>query len=141
MRQSEFKRRFDPEMGRYVRKNIYDESIVGGNIFTSIASKLFGKTTKELAKKGVKTAATKAVTKTGEHIGNKAGDKIVQLLSKKQPSILPPTSVSTQPKVTTLSAKPTVLMPSVTKQLSDMEIADRVNQIISGGKMRRRKIV
>ena len=127
MRQSEFKRRFDPEMGRYVRKNIYDESIVGGNIFTSIASKLFGKTTKELAKKGVKTAATKAVTKTGEHIGNKAGDKIVQLLSKKQPLILSPTSVSTQPKVT--------------KQLSDMEIADRVNQIISGGKIRRRKIV
>ena len=127
MRQSEFKRRFDPEMGRYVRKNIYDESIVGGNIFTSIASKLFGKTTKELAKKGVKTAATKAVTKTGEHIGKKAGDKIVQLLSKKQPSILSPTSVSTQPKVT--------------KQLSDMEIADRVNQIISGGKIRRRKIV
>ena len=127
MRQSEFKRRFDPEMGRYVRKNIYDESIVGGNIFTSIASKLFGKTTKELAKKGVKTAATKAVTKTGEHIGNKAGDKIVQLLSKKQPSIMSPTSVSTQPKVT--------------KQLSDMEIADRVNQIISGGKIRRRKIV
>ena len=127
MRQSEFKRRFDPEMGRYVRKNIYDESIVGGNIFTSIASKLFGKTTKELAKKGVKTAATKAVTKTGEHIGNKAGDKIVQLLSKKKPSILSPTSMPTQPKVT--------------KQLSDMEIADRVNQIISGGKIRRRKIV
>ena len=127
MRQSEFKRRFDPEMGRYVRKNIYDESIVGGNIFTSIASKLFGKTTKELAKKGVKTAATKAVTKTGEHIGNKAGDKIVQLLSKKQPLVLAPTSVSTQPKVT--------------KQLSDMEIADRVNQIISDGKIRRRKIV
>ena len=127
MRQSEFKRRFDPEMGRYVRKNIYDESIVGGNIFTSIASKLFGKTTKELAKKGVKTAATKAVTKTGEHIGNKAGDKIVQLLSKKNPSILSPTSMRTQPKVT--------------KQLSDMEIADRVNQIISGGKIRRRKIV
>ena len=96
MRQSEFKRRFDPELGRYVRKNIYDESIVGGNIilFTSIASKLFGKTTKELVKKGVKTAADKAVTKTGEHIGNKAGDKIVQLLSKKQSPIMSPTSMS-----------------------------------------------
>ena len=132
MRQSEFKRRFDPELGRYVKKNIYDESIVGGNIFTSIASKLFGKTTKELAKKGVKTAAEKAVTKTGEHIGNKAGDKIVQLLSKKPPPILP------QPKVTldpVGSSKPSA------KPLSDMEIADRVNQIISGGKLRRRKIV
>ena len=31
--------------------------------------------------------------------------------------------------------------PMAAKQLSDMEIADRVNQIISGGKMRRRKIV
>ena len=125
MRQSEFKRRFDPELGTYVRRHIYDESIVGGIIFHSIASKLFG-TTKELAKKGVKTAAEKAVTKTGEHIGNKAGDKIVQLLSKKQPPIMSPTSVS---------------KPMVAKQLSDMEIADRVNQIISGGKMRRRKIV
>ena len=138
MRQSEFKRRFDPELGRYVRKNIYDESIVGGNIFTSIASKLFGKTTKELAKRGVKTAAKKAVTKTGEHIGNKAGDKIVQLLSKKkQPPIMSPTSVP-KPMVAldpVGSSKPSA------KQLSDMEIADRVNQIISGGKMRRRKIV
>ena len=137
MRQSEFKRRFDPELGRYVRKNIYDESIVGGNIFQSIASKLFGKTAKELAKKGVKTAAEKAVTKTGEHIGNKAGDKIVQLLSKKQPPIMSPISVP-KPMVAldpVGSSKPSA------KQLSDMEIADRVNQIISGGKMGRRKIV
>ena len=126
MQQSEFKRRFDPEIGRYVRKHIYDESIVGGNIFTSIASKLFGKATKELVKKGVTTAADKAVTKTGEHIGNKAGDKIVQLLSKKQSPFMSPTSMS---------------KPMAAKQLSDMEIADRVTRIISGGKMRRRKIV
>ena len=37
-------------------------------------------------KKTVKTAATKAVTttatKTGEHVGKEAGDKIIQLLSK-----------------------------------------------------------
>ena len=92
----------------------------GSTVFRSIGSKLFGKTTKELAKKGVKTMAEKAVTKTGEHIGNKAGDKIVQLLSKKQSPIM---------------------VPKATKQLSGMEIADRVNQIISGGKMRKRKIV
>ena len=116
---------FDPELGRYVRKHIHDESVVGegiGDIFLSIGSKLFGKTTKELAKKGVKTAATKAVTKTGEHIGNKSGDKIVQLLSKQQPPMM-----STQP----MAQKP----------LSDMEIAEQVNKIISGAKSRRRKIV
>ena len=132
MRQSEFKRRFDPEIGRYVRKNICDESIIGGNILQSITSKLFGKTTKELAKKGVKTAATKAATKTGEHIGNKAadalikkltpnrrsGEKKVQLLSEKQPEIISPTNMS----------------KNSAKQLSDIEIADRVNRIISGGK-------
>ena len=48
---------FDPELGRYVRKHIHDESVVGEDIvdiFRSIGSKLFGKTTKKLAKKGVK---------------------------------------------------------------------------------------
>ena len=71
MRQSEFKRRFDPEMGRYVRKNIYDESIVGGNIFTSIASKLFGKTTKELAKKELKQQLQRLLQKLESILGIK----------------------------------------------------------------------
>ena len=89
VRQSEFKPRFDPELGRYAMKHIHDESIHGEGImdvFRSVGSKLFGKTAKELAKKGAETAAEKAVTKTGEFAGNKAGDKIIQLLSKKQPS-------------------------------------------------------
>ena len=37
-------------------------------------------------KKAAKTAATKAITtaatKTGEHVGKKAGDKIIEMLSK-----------------------------------------------------------
>ena len=39
-----------------------------------------------MTKKATTTVATKAATKTGEHLGNKAGEKIVQLLSKKQPN-------------------------------------------------------
>ena len=86
-RQSELKKRFDPEIGRYVKKNVHTGEIHGEgltDILKSFRSTLFGKTAKEIAKKAAVTAATKAATKTGEHIGNKAGDKIVQLLSKKQ---------------------------------------------------------
>ena len=107
MSKSEFKMRYDPKIGRYVKKHIYTDEIHGEgltDIFKSVGRKLFGKTAKEIAKK----AATSAATKTGEHLGNRAGDKIVQLLSKKQP-----------------------------KPLTDFEIAQRVNQLISGGKIRK----
>ena len=45
------------------------------DVFKSFASKLFGKTVKTAAKKGVEKA------KTGEHVGKKTGDKIVKMLS------------------------------------------------------------
>ena len=127
MSKSEFKMRYDPEIGRYVKKHIYTKEIHGEglmDIFRSVGSKLFGKTAKEMTKKAATTAATAAATKTGEHLGNKAGDKIVQLLTKKQP------------KTTTIS-KHTISQP-VDQPLTDFEIAERVNQLISGGKIRRR---
>ena len=108
-------------------KHIHDESIHGEGImdvFRSVGSKLFGKTAKELAKKGAKTAAEKAVTKTGEFASNKAGDKIIQLLSKKQPS-------------KTKSVK--MSQPKMEQPLTDFQIAQRVNQMISGGKLKRRR--
>ena len=37
---------------------------------------------KTAAKKGAEKALTTAATKTGEHVGKKAGDKIVKMLSK-----------------------------------------------------------
>ena len=52
VRQSEFKPRFDPELGRYAMKHIHGEGIM--DVFRSVGSKLFGKTAKELAKKGAK---------------------------------------------------------------------------------------
>ena len=80
MRQSEFKMKYDPELGRYTRQHIYGEGIM--DVFKSFGSKLFGKTMKKAAKKGVEKAVTAAATKTGEHVGKKAGDKIVKTLSK-----------------------------------------------------------
>ena len=79
MRQSEFKMRFDPELGRYTRQHIYGEGIT--DVFKSFGSKLFGKTAppmravKSAVQKGAKKAVTAAATKTGEHVGKKAGDK------------------------------------------------------------------
>ena len=75
-RQSEFKMKLDPELGRYTRQHIYGEGMM--DVFKSIGSKLFGKTMKKAAKKAV----TAAATKTGEHVGKKAGDKIFQMLTK-----------------------------------------------------------
>ena len=144
MGKSEFKMRYDPEIGRYVKKHIHNEETVRSegsfsypnpkigeihgeglkDIFRSVGSKLFGKTSKEIAKKAATTAATAAATKTGEHLGNKAGDKIVQLLSKKQPK--------------KQTVQQTISGEATERPLTDFEIAERVNQLISGGKIIRR---
>ena len=125
-RQSEFKKRFDPELGRYTRQHIYGEGIT--DIFKSVGSKLFGKTMKKAAKKGVEKAVTTAATKTGEHVGKKAGDKIVQMLSK---GGVPPPKTPLLKKVT--FNKNIVKIPN--KKITQQEINQRVNSILSGGKI------
>ena len=118
-RQSEFKMKLDPELGRYTRQHIYDEGMM--DVFKSVGSKLFGKTMKKAAKKGVEKALTSAATKTGEHVGKKAGDKIVQMLSKGTSSRKPPTK-----KVETISQQ---------------EIDQMLNNLLSGGSTRKRKFI
>ena len=71
-------------------------------------------------KKASKKALQTAATKTGEHVGKKAGDKIIQLLRKKNEASQP-----SQPS-------PNAQMP-----MSQDEINERVNRIISGGKFRK----
>ena len=80
MRQSDFKKRYDPELGRFTRKHIYGEGVM--NVFKNIGSKVIGQTLKKAAKTAATKAVTTAATKTGEHVGKKAGDKIIQMLSK-----------------------------------------------------------
>ena len=123
MNKNMIKRRYDPTIDRFVKKDIHTGEIYGEgltDIFKSIGSKLFNKTVKDIVKKGTKTASNKAITKVGEHIGNRAGDKIVQLLQKKQPI----QQTIKQPQKNTTS-----------KPLTDFEIAQRVNRLISGGKL------
>ena len=98
MRQSEFKIKYDPELGRYTRQHIYGEGVM--DVFKSFGSKLFGKTMKKAAKKGAEKAVIAAATKTGEHEGKKAGDKIIKMLSKSdnKPKVTFNENVETIPK-------------------------------------------
>ena len=123
MRQSEFKKRYDVKTGRYVKKHIYGKGVVT-DVFKTIGRKLFGKTMKEAVKTATKKAVQKAATKTGEYAGEKAGDKIIQLLSKKNKNTKTP-----------VAALP--IENPQSRELSDYEINERVNQLLSGGQMRR----
>ena len=110
-------------MGRYVKKHIYGEGVFT-DVFKTIGRRLFGKTMKEAAKTATKKAVQKASTKTGEYAGEKAGDKIIQLLSKKNKNTKTP-----------VAALP--IENPQSKEQSDYEINERVNQLLSGGRMRR----
>lgn len=50
MRQSEFKMKYDPELGKYTRKHICGKGMMG--VFKSFGKSIFGKTMKTAAKKG-----------------------------------------------------------------------------------------
>ena len=112
MNKSEYKKRYDPNLGMYVRKHVH-----GGGVLTDVLKSVFGKTMKTAGKKALETAATK----TGEHVGKKAGDKIIQLLSRKNKDL--PTVM------------PGNMMPQI-KTMTQSEIDERVNRIISGGRLR-----
>ena len=124
MRQCEYEEIYDPKMGKHVEKHIYGEGMMT-DVLKAVGKKLFGKTAKEIAKKAATTAATKAAEKTGEHIGNNASDKIVELLSKKR----------TKP-----SSPIPILKPKQSK-LTQEEAYERVNQMLSGGKLRKRNFI
>ena len=97
------------------------------DVFKSVGKKIFGKTMKKTAKKGVEKALTTAATKTGEHAGKKAGDTIVQMLSKGTPSRKPP-------------AKKVTFNKNV-ETINQQEIDKMLNNLLSGGSTRKRKII
>ena len=129
MRQSEYKKKLDPELGSFTRQHIYGEGIT--DVFKSFGKKIFGKTVKKAAKKGVEKAVTAAATKTGEHVGKKADDKIVQLLSKGE-----------APKTPLLKNPPTkkVTFNKNVGVVSQQEIDQMLNNLLSGGSTRKRKL-
>ena len=79
---------------------------------------------KKAAKRGAKKAMTAAATKTGEHVGKKAGDKIVQILSKEK-------AAPSNKKVTFNKNDET---------MTQQEINQTLNNLLSGGSTRKRKL-
>ena len=74
MRQSEFKKKYDPVTGRYTRKHIYGEGIMD-----TVKSFIGKKPTKK------KVAFAPPPKPTPSSATKKAGDKIVKMLSGKNP--------------------------------------------------------
>ena len=74
MRQSEFKKKYDPDTGKYTRKHIYGEGIMD-----SVKSFLGKKPTRKKVTFAPPPKPTPTATK-------KAGDKIVKMLSNEKPT-------------------------------------------------------
>ena len=106
MRQSEFKKRYDPDMGKYTRKHIY-----GKGIMDTVKS-FFGKKPNKKV-----NFAVPPPKPTPFNTNKNVGDKIVKILSGENPS-------SSRKKNTRQGHK-----------MTQQEINNRVLQIMSGGKI------
>ena len=138
MRQSEFKKRYDPELGRFTRQHIYGEGVM--DVFKNIGAKVIGQTLKKAAKTAATKAVTTAATKTGEHVGEKAGDKIIKFLTKNKRNnaskkvtfdeTVANTMKPSQEIVKILSSStPTTIQKP--KSMTQQEINQRLNLILS----------
>ena len=144
MRQSDFKKKYDPELDRFTRQHIGGEGVM--DVFKNIGSKIFGQTMKKAAKTAATKAITTAATKTGEHVGKKAGDQIIQMLSKSStPKKVRFDETVTKPgeeivKVLSKSSNPIRVNPTKssnpirvnpTKRMTQKDINQRLNLILS----------
>ena len=132
MRQSEFKTRYDPELGRFTRQHIYGEGVM--DVFKNIGAKVIGQTLKKAAKTAATKAVTTAATKTGEHVGEKAGDEIIKFLTKKKRNnpkevTFDETMKPRQEIVKILSKSSTPSLTQKPKSLTQQEINQRLNLI------------
>ena len=87
MRQSEFKRKYNPEIGKYTKQHIYGEGIMD-------SVKSFFKPTPK--PKPPPKPSKKVTFEPSSFVDKKAGDKIVKILSREAP----PTTKPSRKKVT-----------------------------------------
>ena len=107
MRQSEFKKKYDPDMGKYIKKHIYgggNASRTGGGLMDTVKYFLGKKPNKKV------NFAVPPPKPTPASSNKKAGDKIVKMLSGEN----------------TPSRK------TNKRQMTQQEINNRVLQIMSG---------
>ena len=135
MRQSEFKKRYDPELGRFTRQHIYGEGVM--DVFKNIGTKVIGQTLKKAAKTAASKAVSTAATKTGEHVGKKAGDKIIQMLSKrntpKKVTFDETVANAMKPgeEIVEILSKSSTPIRQKPKSMTQQEINQRLNLILS----------
>ena len=118
IRQSEFKKRYDPDMGKFSRKHIFGEGTAlrtGSGVMDSLRS-FFGKKPNKKVSFAVTPPVREAVPPkpTPSNTNKNVGDKIVKILSNENPSSRK-TNKRQGPKMT------------------QQEINNRVLQIMSGG--------
>ena len=126
MKQSEFKKRYDPELGRFTRQHVYGEGVM--DVFKNIGAKVFGQTLKKAAKTAANKAITSAATKTGEHVGEKAGDKIIKFLTRKKRNNAPKKVTFDEPIT---QAKVDTIAKTITKPLTQQDRYQRLGLILS----------
>ena len=91
MRQSEFKRKYDPELGKYTKQHIWSGKsyIYGGGIIDTVKS-FFKPTPKPtvIPKPPKKVRFVEQLSRSFEQpaANKKAGDEIVKLLSRESPA-------------------------------------------------------
>ena len=132
MGQSDFKKRYDPEMGRFTRQHIYGEGVM--DILKTIGAKVIGKTIKQAAKTAATKAVSTAATKTGQHVGEKAGDKIINFLTKKKKDKKVTFDEAMKPSqeiVKILSNSTPTTKIQKPKSITQQEINKRLNLILS----------
>ena len=125
MKQSEFKKRYDPDLGRFTRQHIYGEGAM--DVFKNIGSKVFGQTFKKAAKTAVTKAVTTVATKTGEHVGKKASDKIIEMLSKSKT----PKKVTFDEPITQANKIGNTITKPIPKPMTEQERYQRLGLILS----------
>ena len=123
----EYKKRYDPELGRYVKKNIYSGEILPLQEGAGLTDFL-KKGVKKAAKWGFQKVGRKAGEKFGEKVSKKAGDKITQLLQRENEPFQPSQDLR-------LKLPP---QTPITPQTQE-EINERINRLMSGGKLRRKR--
>ena len=129
MRQSEFKYKYDPELGRFTRQHIYGEGIM--DVFKNIGAKVIGQTLKKAAKTAASKAVTTAATKTGEHVGKKAGDKIISMLTKSKTPKKVTLPKKTGEEIVKILSASTPVTSQKTKPMTQQEINQRLGLILS----------
>ena len=104
------------------------------DVFKNIGSKVIGQTLKKAAKTAASKAVTTAATKSGEHVGKKAGDKIIQMLSKSSTPKKVRFDETVKPGeeiIKILSKSSTPIIAQKPKGITQGDINQRLNLILS----------